>query len=40
MRGQAEDYNNWSKLVKDNSWKWNSILPHFLKHENHYGGII
>lgn len=33
IRGQAQDYDNWAKLGCD-GWGWESVLPHFIKHEN------
>ncbi len=38
MRGQARDYDEWAQLTGDSSWSWNSVLPHFRAHEDHYRG--
>ena len=38
MRGQARDYDQWAQLTGDASWNWNSVLPHFRAHEDHYRG--
>ena len=38
MRGQARDYDEWAQLTGDSSWNWNSVLPHFRAHEDHYRG--
>ena len=36
MRGQARDYDQWAALTGDASWSWQSVLPHFKAHEDHY----
>jgi choline dehydrogenase len=36
MRGQARDYDEWAALTGDASWSWQSVLPHFKAHEDHY----
>ncbi|PUA20618.1 choline dehydrogenase [Glaciimonas sp. PCH181] len=36
MRGQARDYDQWSALVGDDAWKWESCLADFKRHESHY----
>lgn len=38
MRGQREDYDNWAKLLNDDSWSWNSVLPYFKRSEDYQGG--
>ncbi|MBC7414833.1 MAG: GMC family oxidoreductase N-terminal domain-containing protein [Herminiimonas sp.] len=38
MRGQARDYDEWSDLTGDASWRWDSVLPLFMKSEDHHGG--
>jgi choline dehydrogenase len=38
MRGQARDYDGWSRLVGDAAWSWDSCLPYFKKHEDYYKG--
>ena len=36
MRGQMRDYDSWANNCNDPSWKWNSVLNYFKKHENYY----
>ena len=36
MRGQARDYDQWAQLTGDDSWRWDSVLPAFRQHENHW----
>lgn len=36
MRGQARDYDQWATLTGDDSWRWEQVLPAFMKHENHW----
>ena len=38
MRGQARDYDQWAALLGDADWRWESSLPHFKLHEDHYKG--
>ncbi|MFM9880801.1 MAG: GMC family oxidoreductase [Burkholderiaceae bacterium] len=38
MRGQARDYDLWAQLTGDARWTWNSVLPDFRHHEDHYKG--
>ena len=38
MRGQRRDYDQWAELTGDPSWGWDHCLPHFLAHEDHWGG--
>ncbi len=38
MRGQARDYEQWAQLTGDPGWSWNSVLPYFKLHEDHYRG--
>ena len=38
MRGQARNYDDWANLTGDSAWNWDSALPHFKLHENHYKG--
>lgn len=38
MRGQARDYDQWAQLTGDMSWNWDSALPFFKMHEDHYKG--
>ena len=36
MRGQARDYERWAELTGDDAWRWDSVLPAFRMHEDHY----
>ncbi|MDD0811250.1 GMC family oxidoreductase N-terminal domain-containing protein [Curvibacter sp. RS43] len=36
MRGQARDYAQWAELTGDDSWRWDQVLPQFMKHEDHW----
>ena len=36
MRGQARDYDQWAALTGEDAWRWDSVLPAFRKHEDHY----
>jgi choline dehydrogenase len=36
MRGQARDYDHWAEVTGDASWRWHAVLPHFLRHEDHW----
>jgi choline dehydrogenase len=38
MRGQARDYDHWAELIGDPTWTWDSVLPAFRKHEDHFVG--
>ncbi len=38
MRGQARDYDHWAALTGDSSWRWDSCLPYFKRHEDHWRG--
>jgi choline dehydrogenase len=38
MRGQSRDYDRWAELVGDATWRWDEVLPAFMKHEDHYLG--
>ncbi|MDB5730583.1 MAG: choline dehydrogenase [Variovorax sp.] len=40
MRGQARDYDQWAGLTGDSAWRWDSVLPTFKKHEDHYLGDV
>lgn len=35
MRGQRRDYDEWAAAGND-GWDWASVLPYFLRHENHW----
>lgn len=35
-RGGADDYNLWAKLVSDNKWSYEGLLPFFRKSETHH----
>ncbi|XP_075975216.1 ecdysone oxidase-like [Anticarsia gemmatalis] len=30
-KGQPQDFNSWAEVVKDDTWKWENVLPYFLK---------
>ncbi len=36
MRGQARDYDSWAAATGDEDWSWESSLPDFMAHEDHY----
>lgn len=36
MRGQARDYAHWAEVTGDDAWAWDSVLPDFRCHEDHY----
>ncbi len=36
MRGQARDYERWAELTGDEAWRWQQVLPDFMRHEDHY----
>ena len=38
MRGQARDYDGWSRITGDATWRWDNVLPAFMQHEDHYLG--
>jgi choline dehydrogenase len=38
MRGQREDYDRWADVAGDASWRWENILPLFMKSEDHHRG--
>jgi len=38
MRGQARDYDQWAALTGDDAWRWDKVLPDFIRHEDHYLG--
>ena len=38
MRGQARDYDQWAQITGDDAWRWDQVLPAFMKHEDHYLG--
>jgi len=38
MRGQRRDYDHWAEVTGDPTWRWDGCLPHFLAHEDHWGG--
>jgi choline dehydrogenase len=35
MRGQARDYDGWSRLTGDDEWSWARCLSDFMAHEDH-----
>jgi choline dehydrogenase len=36
MRGQSRDYDDWARACDDPDWGWAQVLPHFLRHEDHW----
>ena len=38
MRGQAQDYERWADVTGDPSWRWDRVLPMFMKSEDYHGG--
>ncbi|HCY61701.1 MAG TPA: choline dehydrogenase [Oxalobacteraceae bacterium] len=38
MRGQARDYDEWARLTGDDSWRWDKVLPVFMRSEDHHRG--
>ncbi|MGI4848489.1 MAG: GMC family oxidoreductase [Janthinobacterium lividum] len=38
MRGQHQDYDDWAAATGDAGWSWKSVLPLFMKTEDHHGG--
>ena len=38
MRGQSRDYEHWADVTGDDTWRWNNVLPAFMRHEDHYRG--
>ena len=38
MRGQSRDYDHWAEVTGDARWRWDSSLPYFTRHEDHYKG--
>ncbi|WP_085315738.1 GMC family oxidoreductase [Derxia lacustris] len=38
MRGQARDYDDWAELTGDPGWSWDSVLPLFKRHQDHFDG--
>lgn len=38
MRGQSRDYDAWAEATGDDTWRWDSVLPAFRQHENHFLG--
>ncbi|WP_295854937.1 GMC family oxidoreductase N-terminal domain-containing protein [uncultured Xylophilus sp.] len=38
MRGQARDYDGWAAATGDDTWRWDQVLPAFMRHEDHYKG--
>ncbi len=38
MRGQTRDYDRWADATGDDRWRWDQVLPLFLRTEDHHGG--
>ena len=38
MRGQSRDYDQWAALTGDDTWRWENVLPAFMRHEDYYRG--
>ena len=38
MRGQQFDYDRWADATGDDRWRWDKVLPLFLRTEDHHGG--
>jgi choline dehydrogenase len=38
MRGQKRDYDEWATVSGDDSWKWDNVLPYFIRHEDSHRG--
>ncbi len=36
MRGQARDYERWADVTGEDAWRWDNVLPDFMRHEDHY----
>jgi choline dehydrogenase len=38
MRGQRRDYEHWAEATGDSRWRWDEVLPDFMRHEDHHLG--
>ncbi len=38
MRGQQGDYDRWADATGDDRWRWEKVLPFFMRTEDHHGG--
>ncbi len=38
LRGQARDYDEWAQVTGDSGWSWASVLPVFMRSEDHWRG--
>ncbi len=38
MRGQQADYDRWAETTGDDRWRWDQVLPLFLRTEDYHGG--
>ncbi len=38
MRGQRADYDRWAEATGDDRWRWDQVLPLFLRTEDYHGG--
>jgi choline dehydrogenase len=38
MRGQKHDYDRWADATGDDRWRWDQVLPLFMRTEDHHAG--
>lgn len=38
VRGHAEDYQRWARILKDETWSYNHVLPYFIRSQSHTQG--
>lgn len=38
LRGQVRDYDEWARLVQDNGWSWQEVMPLFKEVEDYWKG--
>ncbi len=38
MRGQKADYDRWAEVTGDERWRWDQVLPLFMRTEDHHAG--
>ncbi len=39
MRGQKGDYDRWADATGDDRWRWDQVLPLFMRTEDHHAGF-